>query len=312
MTFIIQRFDSYFHTQLSAYTTQLILDLLIVEYQPRFPTASTLLIMGKSDQKQTKKRGRKANAEERKHKNKPSSLDAMTFESTDNEGPRHSQWRDFFRQMCEFKVQFGHCLVPSRYAANPKLGQWVKKQRKNRKFYTDEKSSPMLEERIRALDVIGFDWGSSKADVTSIWKARLEQLREFKVQFGHCLVPQRYADNPKLGTWVRNQRINYKLQQEGKPSSMTAQRARELVDVGFDWNSTNASWNALLEQLAEYKVQFGRYLVPQRYPANPKLGKWVSNQRSDYRMYQGGKPSSMTAERIRVLESVGFDWAPVR
>ena len=51
---------------------------------------------------------------------------AKTFEAADDEGLRHSQWRDNFRQLCEYKVQFGHCIVPQPYySANPKLGKWV-------------------------------------------------------------------------------------------------------------------------------------------------------------------------------------------
>jgi hypothetical protein len=58
--------------------------------------------------------------------------------------------------------------------------------------------------RIRALDAVGFDWGTSKTDS---WSLRFEQLCEYKEQFGDCLVPtRRYAANPKLGLWVSKQR----------------------------------------------------------------------------------------------------------
>jgi hypothetical protein len=87
--------------------------------------------MGKSDTKQTKMRAHKAKATdgETKHKKKPS-FDAALLEATDKEeGPHQSQWRDLFRQLCEYKIQFGDCLMPQRYSANPKLGNWVSTQR---------------------------------------------------------------------------------------------------------------------------------------------------------------------------------------
>ena len=60
--------------------------------------------MGKSDNKQTKRRANKATDEKSKHKNKPS-FDPATFEATDNDGGlRHSKWRDQFRQLCEYKA----------------------------------------------------------------------------------------------------------------------------------------------------------------------------------------------------------------
>jgi hypothetical protein len=60
--------------------------------------------------------------------------------------------------------------------------------------------------------------------------------------------------------------------------------------------------------LCEFKEEFGHCLVPNKYPANPKLGRWVMNQRSNYKFYQEGKPSPMSADRIRELENVGFKW----
>ena len=189
--------------------------------------------MGKSDENQTKNKAHKATSSESKHKHKPS-VDATDFEATDNEGIRHSQWRDKFRQLCEYKVQFGHCLVPQRYAANTELGIWVATQRVKYRWYQEGKTSPMTAERIRALESVGFDWGTAQAD----WTTRFQQLCEYKVQSGHCLVPQRYSANPTLGRWVSYQRAHYKLYQEGKPSNMSEERIRELESIGFDWGKT--------------------------------------------------------------------------
>jgi hypothetical protein len=160
--------------------------------------------MGKSDKQQTKKRARKTTCES-KHK-KQQSFDAMTFEPTDDEGTRHSQWCDQFRQLCEYKVQYGHCRVPVRYSTNPKLGNWVSTQRTTHRLNQEGNPSCMTEERIRALNGIGFDWGTSQTDYASVWNVRFQQLCEFKAQFGHCLVLQQYAANPTLGKWVNTQR----------------------------------------------------------------------------------------------------------
>jgi hypothetical protein len=265
--------------------------------------------MGKSDEQQIKKRAHKATDGESKHKNKPS-FDATIFEATNDEGYRQSHWGDHFRQLCEFKVQFGHCLVPNRYSANLKLGQWVARQRSRYSDDREAKSTSMAAEQIRALDGIGFDWGTGKSDLASIWSARFQQLRKFKVQFGHCDVPQKYSANPNLGQWVANQRKNYRLYQDGKPSPMTEERILVLDVMAFKWGASKAAafWSEQFEQLCAYKVQFGHCAVPQNYSANPRLGQWVKNQRKKYKSYQEGKPSPMTEEYIRELESVGFKW----
>ena len=72
--------------------------LLLDEHRPHFPAASKVT-MGKSDEKQTKKRTHKATDGKSKHKKQPS-LDAMALRSSDNEGTRHSQWRDHFTNKC--------------------------------------------------------------------------------------------------------------------------------------------------------------------------------------------------------------------
>ena len=242
---------------------------------------------------------------ESKHK-KQQNFDAMSFEATDDEGTRHSQWCDQFRQLCEFKVQLGHCRVPSKYSANPKLSNWVSTQRTTHRLNQEGNPSSMTAERIRALDAVGFDWGTSKIDS---WSVRFQQLCDFEAQFGHCRVPCGYSANPKLWRWVLTQRYNYRLYQEGKPSPMTAKRIRELERIGFAWGSSQTdSWSVRFQQLCDFKAQFSHCLVARQYAANPTLGKWVNTQRGCYRLYQEGKPSSMTTERIRELESIGFDW----
>jgi hypothetical protein len=271
--------------------------------------------MGKSDEQQTKKRVHKAADSESKHKNTPS-FDATNFEATHDERPRQSQWRDNFRHLCEFKVQFGHCLVPYKYAAHPKLGKWVSNQRVQYRKNKEENSTSTSTkaEHIRALDGIGFDWGGAdRTDLaSSMWIVRFQQLCEYKVEFGHCRVPQRYADNPKLTQWVKTQRTQYRLHQKGKPSHLTIERIGELHGIGFEWGERCPTWSKLFEQLCEFKLQFGHSLVTQHYAATPKLRRWVSTQRNNYRLHREGKPSRLTTERIGELDGIGFHWGGSR
>ena len=161
-------------------------------------------------------------------------LESVGFDWETSKTDSASIWSEHFQQLREFEVKFGHCRVSRQYAANPKLGQWVSRQRSNYRLYKEGKPSPMTEERIRALESVGFDWETSKTDLASIWGERFQQLREFKVQFGHCRVPRQYAANPKLGPWVSRQRSYYRLYKEGKSSTMTVERIRALESVGFD------------------------------------------------------------------------------
>ena len=131
---------------------------------------------------------------------------------------------------------------------------------------------------------------------------RLEQLKEFKAQFGHCNVNIRYKANPTLGKWCNNMREQYKLycrktklEQEGRDAEakqlprcpMNAERVRLLEEVGFQWSTNRVggfdeAWDRRLEELKQYKQTNGNCDVPNGYKENPKLAEWVHRQRCQY------------------------------
>ena len=124
-------------------------------------------------------------------------------------------------------------------------------------------------------------------------------------RFGHCIVPLKYPADPKLGIWAANQRRKFK---EGNPNVCTPERIQALQSIGFDSDVKVKApdWNERFEQLRKYKKQFGDCFVPQDYFADPKLGKWVANQRQNYKLYQEGQASDLKTERVRKLKSVGL------
>ena len=64
----------------------------------------------------------------------------------------------------------------------------------------------------------------------------------------------------------------------------------------------HVSWDERFQQLVEYKKQNGHCRVPQRYKANPQLGRWVNTQRKAY------KKGKLSPEQIKSLEGIGFKW----
>lgn len=71
-------------------------------------------------------------------------------------------WDERLHELIEYKQATGHCNIPSRYAANRQLAVWVKRQRRQHKFYTEGKPSSMTPERIHRLESIGFEWDLRK------------------------------------------------------------------------------------------------------------------------------------------------------
>jgi hypothetical protein len=140
------------------------------------------------------------------------------------------------------------------------------------------------------------------------WVELFQELLKFKKKLGHCFVPHTFEENQTLSRWVKRQRYQYKLNQEGRVSTMTDSRIRQLEDIGFVWDSHAASWQERLEELQEYVKENGDCHVPSNYPKNPQLATWVKCQRRQGKLFWNGRASNMTLERIDALNQLGFSW----
>jgi hypothetical protein len=67
-------------------------------------------------------------------------------------------WLERIRELSEFRERHGSCVVPTNYTDNPKLGTWVHHQRRQYKKFKEGKPCHITEERIRALEKLGFVW----------------------------------------------------------------------------------------------------------------------------------------------------------
>ncbi|KAL3938581.1 MAG: hypothetical protein SGBAC_006541 [Bacillariaceae sp.] len=143
---------------------------------------------------------------------------------------------------------------------------------------------------------------------TDAWDNRLEALLKFRALEGHCSIPHSYPEDPALARWVKRQRYQYKLRTEGKTSTMTAHRVKVLEEIGFVWDSHLAAWEERLSDLRKYKTEHGNCEVPTHYQANKKLATWVKCQRRQYKLYVAGMTSTMNAQRVDILNRLGFSW----
>jgi len=148
------------------------------------------------------------------------------------------------------------------------------------------------------------------------WQSRLALLKKYRAEHGHCRVPQRYEmDGVKLGYWLHKQRSEGNDFRKGKPSvGITQERMDQLDAVGMEWSVERAPamqphWQSKFELLRQFRERTGHCQVPLNHEVEGfKLGRWVDNQRVEYKKYREGKPSKITQERIVQLEAVGFDW----
>ncbi|EJK62012.1 hypothetical protein THAOC_17398, partial [Thalassiosira oceanica] len=86
--------------------------------------------------------------------------------------------------------------------------------------------------------------------------------------------------------------------------TMPKTRARSgRTDPKPQGDPNDQKWNVRCDELAAYKAKHGHCKVP---TGRKTLGRWVNNQRSNYRK---GK---LSEKRIQKLEDLGFDWGTAR
>jgi Helicase associated domain/Helicase conserved C-terminal domain len=189
-----------------------------------------------------------------------------------------SEWEKMFEVLVQFKQQHGHCTVPREGAKDRELATWCERQRYHR----------LSDNQFKRLEAIGFQWKAYDAE----WEANFESLVRFKQQEGHCNVPLKWPDDPRLGLWAENQR---RSQRRG---SLNMYSQRRLNEIGFEWDS----WEAMFASLLQFKQQHGHCNVSFGDSKQPLLGTWVTKQRQDRRR------RCLSEERVRRLDEIGFTW----
>jgi len=136
------------------------------------------------------------------------------------------------------------------------------------------------------------------------WVERLEELRKFKEQHGHCNVPRKWPANPSLSFWVINQRREIRL------GRVDPHRLRELEGLGVCWRTAEVRaherelhWNRLCDELHSFLRTHGHCDVPEGWSRNPELARWVVRQRH---LKRTGR---LPEDRLRRFEERGIDWS---
>lgn len=207
-------------------------------------------------------------------------------------------------------------------------------------FISTEKSCCLTENQLILLSSLNCDvYGAAFIE-------KLHDLQIYKNEHGNTLVPKRYPQNPSLGNWVNKCRQMYRKFQNGEPSSMNKDRIQILNEMGFQWDGRSfyngdrnddkheschtspfeSKLNACNSQTEGAFVSFEERIwiksfkalksIQQNNDDSPSLssqsslGLWASRQRREYRAYLRDEKSSMNENRIKLLDSINFDWNP--
>ena len=99
----------------------------------------------------------------------------------------------------------------------------------------------------------------------------------------------------------------------GKEYFVSDERISKLKKLGFQWNYDSQSsltifWNERFSEITSFKQQWWHCDENQKYAKNQKLGGWARHQRSQYRLLNSDKKSSISDERIAQFEKLGLKW----
>jgi hypothetical protein len=146
---------------------------------------------------------------------------------------------------------------------------------------------------------------------TPTWKERFEQLMEFRAVEGHVNVPYDYAQNPPLAQWVKRQRHQRKLLEEGRHSNLSPSRLEQLQSIGFCWDSRQAHWLDRFYELRSFQQEHGHVRVSKRQEATRSLAVWLKRQRHQGRLFLQGKPTgnNMSQEWLTMLLRLGVKFS---
>ena len=192
-----------------------------------------------------------------------------------------------------YKAEHGDCRVHASFKAEDgfTLGKWCSHRR------NDYKNGRLTQDRIDALNELGFVWDSIEED----FQRGLHYLKAYKRKHGDTRVHQRFLteDGFRLGAWVARRRGWYRHER------LTQDRIDALDALGLVWDPLEEDFQIGLGYLKAYKAEHGDCKVPSSFKTEDgfNLGNWCANRRGAY------NKSELSQERIDALEALGFVWA---
>ena len=140
--------------------------------------------------------------------------------------------------------------------------------------------------------------------------AMLFQLIFYKSIHGDLRPKGKDEGHKPLCDWMVAQRKDFKVYQESPERSLlTADQVRVLDHLQFPWNTRGDDhWIRNYDHLKQFYKDHGHCMVPRTFIDVPNLCHWVTDQRRQLKNLKLGKPSTMTKDRQRLLDELGFVW----
>jgi len=129
--------------------------------------------------------------------------------------------------------------------------------------------------------------------MAEIWRSKIEKLKTFKKQFGHCNVPSGWSSDRVLSQWVENIRKGKKL--------LPDELKKELVKLHFNFDyKVSEDWDAMYEKLEAFYLKQGHAEIPSLHPDYKLLSPWIQKQRLSRKR--------LSKKYVQKLDEIEFIW----
>mmetsp|Transcript_20416 Transcript_20416/g.41416 ORF Transcript_20416/g.41416 Transcript_20416/m.41416 type:complete len:587 (+) Transcript_20416:50-1810(+) len=195
-------------------------------------------------------------------------------------------YRKRLEEFMEFYEEHGHGSVPCPYPPNPPLGVWAYNLRRQHKLWKQSKKKNipykgyLTSQRRKELLEIGFVF-TSRTELQ--FQQRLNELKQFKEKYGHVMVPEKYEENPALGSWVINMRSLYRRK-------MQMQKAAEMEQNGDENEKRRVVKN----------IKHGR-----------KVSNLLRQKITPFKRTRSQRFTHLDDECVKTLEDIGFVWSTI-
>ena len=210
------------------------------------------------------------------------------------------------------------------------LGSWINKQRLAHRLRINGKKEkglvPLSDERTKLLEEIGMIWDVYDAN----WYQKYELAKKYYNKNGNLEVQTNFKTyngidyNEKgfnLYNWIKYQRRAYK---EGNSSNLIAALSSEqielLEEIGMVWeNPKNPQihWLKMYKLAYIYYENYGNLDIKGNFKTKNgidydkdgySLGRWIRNQRENYKKINQNQNSPIKEEQIELLNEIGMIW----
>jgi putative heme iron utilization protein len=240
-----------------------------------------------------------------------------------------SNQKDFFVRVDKlkaYKEKHGHINI--RKKENESLYGFCRNLRQSRTAIITGKGkihTRLDDDRIAALDAIGFDWNpgasTTVASKDDKFFTQVDKLRAYKEKHGHLNMSHKEVVSHKEDRSLYYFCNHVRQSRQGKKGTYMIDDGRiaALDAIGFNWNpgtsstaaTTDDTFLARVDKLKAYKEKHGHINI--RKKENESLYGFCRNLRQSRTALVTGKGkihNRLDDDRIAALDAIGFDWNP--